>query len=121
MIRKFFNRFRKPKPPNDDWSPGDLAECILDGWHGGLAGPKKGEINRVVSVSPHRCVCGCGNRETFMLGFARFGPSMAFNCHSFRKITPRADEQTRSDAAFTKLIRRLRAPIPRKCMEKHDV
>jgi hypothetical protein len=99
---------RKPKPLtpgpiNEDWMPGDLAECIFAGpWMTdpdgiNFNGPEKGDTLKVVDVEPARCSFGDG-------WYLRFNgdPQNWWAAMSFRKVPPL---DSKCDTEFAETIR----------------
>ncbi|WCT78633.1 hypothetical protein [Novosphingobium humi] len=99
-------------PPDDspeDWGVNDMAECIAPygDWTCRRTGlvleggePQFGETYRVVQVDTMDATTG--------LVFAPW-PRCAFNAVAFRKVTPRADEQTAGTCATLRDLLRLPA------------
>lgn len=91
----------QPLRDTESWSPGDLAECVVQGIWESRCGHRldelcKGEVHIV------RAVRYCADRngvEGQYLAFARW-PSAMFIATCFRKLTPRADALEAADAAF---------------------
>lgn len=112
---KFFSLFSRrstPLPPSDpeDWSVGDLAECLSDQpWFYAATGapapvsPKAGARYRVTAVmlQPY---------GTFLRlsGIDR----VACDFRGFRKVRPRADELRAADAAFAQRLRTTPPDLP---------
>src|SRR5690606_5465731 len=98
----------------EDWTPGDLAECLhpgpryRDGMVPSLNGPKPGEVRAVAMVTSGPDFFGDAAPITF-LEFARW-PDRRYPARCFRKITPRADEAEAAEPEFAALIRKVPAP-----------
>ena len=120
LHRFFGRRAGKPQVPGrlagdspEDWKAGDLAECIRDGfWYAaGLfphnSGPRRGEVRAVQAV---RIACHGDNCREYLV-FARYGDA-GYISAAFRKITPRADEATRGDAASLDDLLTIGQPAP---------
>ncbi|MBF5091933.1 hypothetical protein F1640_18430 [Novosphingobium sp. NBM11] len=118
MIGRFFRRWRKPAPPppadhrnmNEDWAPGDLAECIVKGpWTpSDPFDPKAGDVLRVVRIregySPHF------NRIVYTLSFEGKPAGYAWETVGFRKLRPVQEPAEASWSAWLKNT--LRVPEP---------
>lgn len=99
-----FSRFKArpapkhiPLPVDEDWKPGDLAECLHGGpWFefgaadGCRTGPDRGEIHCVSLVTAGYWT----GRVVIGLRFTRWPRS--FEAGAFRKISPRADVAERA-------------------------
>lgn len=98
MIGRLFRHWRKPAPQstpaapddcrnmNEDWKPGDLAECIDDGWsHPNPHCPKVGDVLRVSAV-----LTGItqDSRLIYALKFVGKPGTEAFETVCFRKLRP---------------------------------
>ena len=103
-FRNFFNR-NKPVEHvkvTEDWTVGDMAECINQfGWGfvglGKVAGPAYGEVRQVAAVDLEVFV-GEPGKTGIGLAFNRYGPQM-YHANLFRKIEPRADKVDRKRKA----------------------
>ena len=104
MIWPFRRRRKeKPLPPiNEDWRPGDLAECI-DGrpWSGDGPGPAKGQISRVTRVTIDKLQTT--GEPAYGLGLEGFAG--LYNAAYFRKLRPVHEA---CDVGFAALIKRPR-------------
>lgn len=101
-------------PPRTDgpeeWCVGDLAECICPsnghfGWYSlyhpfDVSGPAYGDVRRVVDI-----VDDC---DGLFIAFSPW-PKSCFAARHFRKVTPRADEQTAGSCATISDLMRLPA------------
>lgn len=89
-----------PGPINEDWHPGDLAECIMDGWWFPTStGPEFGDVNVVQCVSPGVAIDG---KPRWFLAFLPY-PREHFDAAEFRKLRPL---NSAADAEFTAQIKR---------------
>lgn len=107
-VRRALDRWHaKPTAPtapssvDDDWKPGDQAECIQQGtwWAGPIphpAGPRQGEVRIVTQVE--RAKCRFTGEARVWLSFTRYHP-FRWDSRGFRKITPRADAAHRGACA----------------------
>jgi len=98
----------------ENWQAGDQAECLGAEWHDlkGVASsrkcPEAGDVMRVRAAKLMELSCGC---SLVMLSFTYFAPSV-FSCAGFRKVTPRAEQATRAEAAFIASLKHARIPAP---------
>lgn len=83
---------------NEDWAPGDLAQCLDGDWP--VPGPDKDDIVRVLQVAPG--VCNTTGEPAWGLMFAEW-PGELYVATSFRKLRPVHDA---CEAEFKALIQR---------------
>lgn len=95
MIGRLFRRWRKPAKPaprdcrnmNEDWKPGDLAECIADNWC--LSNPHSPKVGDVLRVSRVQEGLGVANRALiYGLGFEGKPANAHWETTCFRKLRP---------------------------------
>ena len=112
-LGKFFKR--SPVAGVEQWQPGDLAECIVQGdWvmaetREDSPGPQLSETRIVTKVRAKRCPVR--GEVILWLGFARY-PGRIFDASFFRKVRPSADQQIAAESAFIDLIRKQPARCP---------
>lgn len=107
-----FRRKSKPSPPqdrrvwNEDWAPGDLAECIVDAsvWtsFNAAVDPGKGDVLRVVEVREGTLIAA--NVLVIGLAFEGKPAGLYWECSCFRKLRP---VQAPAEAEFTAWMRDL--------------
>ena len=92
-----------PGPINEDWRPGDLAECLASGWDGpeGI-GPEYGDVLVVRRVKATRGTYT--SKDAWFLGFSG-QPRDNFEASAFRKLPP---YHSAADAEFAARIKGLR-------------
>ena len=85
---------KKPQPPrdlrfdNEGWQVGDIAECVIDGWHLYWPGsPRKGERRRVREVKEGTIAQGPQSGALAVgLGFHGHPHHHLWICMGFRKV-----------------------------------
>lgn len=101
----WWNPFRRapkappPSPPspvdrremNEDWTVGDLAECIADNWskQDFPGNPRVGDVLRVSGVTEG--IALGSNHLIIALGFESKQANLYWDCTSFRKLRPALD------------------------------